>query len=91
MQGEKSLLTSRHMYQKFLSDTNDFVTPATRQKRHATYLEIVKMKGTDLDKLKPATKVGSSETTALFSTEFTLFTKSLSKDVILPGQQAVSS
>ena len=49
------------------------------------------MKGKDLDKLKAATEVGSSETTALFSTEFTLFTKSLSKDVILPGQQAVSS
>ena len=40
------------------------------------------MKGKDLDKLKAATKVGSSETTALFSTEFTLFTKYLSKNVI---------
>lgn len=44
------------------------------------------MKGKDLDKLKAATKVGSSETTALFSTEFTLFTKYLSKNVILPWQ-----
>ena len=68
------------------NDSNDYVTPATRQKRHVTHLKIVKMKGTDLDKLKAATKVGSSETTPLFSTEFTLFTKFLSKNVILPWQ-----
>ena len=57
-----SLLTSRHMYQKGFSDIGDFVIPATRQKGHATYSNIVKMKGTDLDKLRAATTAGPSET-----------------------------
>ena len=64
---------------KNLSDTNDFVTPATKWKGHTTDLNIVKMKKTDFDNLKAATIAGSSETEAVFSNKFKLFTESLTK------------
>ena len=64
---------------KNLSDTYDFDIPATKWKGHTTDLNIVKMKKTNFDNLRAATTAGPSETEALFSNEFKLFTESLTK------------
>ena len=80
-----SPLTSRHIYQKRLSDISDFVTPAARQKGHATYPKIVKMKGTNLDKLRAATTAGPSETLRqYFVLSLHCFRSPYESDVILP-------
>ena len=59
---------------KKLSGTKDsFISPATKQKRHTTDPNNVKMKDTGFKKLKAATAAWPSETEALFSNKFTSF------------------